>query len=294
MRAAAGRPAGPRRGRAPPAATTPTCPPATAARCASSCATSSTPGATSAASSWPSPRVALIGTVVPERRGAQLRQLPAVRLLPVLIVDSVVLSRRIKRKVAERFPTDDAQDPRPRLVRHQPLDDDPPLALPEARRRRSAPTSEPVDRGLTRRTSRPAPNVASRGIQTPRPLRPDHLRDRLRQLAHPRQPGRGGRRARLRARRPRRRHHHLRHRRRLRRHPGRVRPRPRPGRPAPRPPTSCSPRSTGRPAPAGTTAACPASTSSRAATPRWSGCRPTTSTSTRRTATTRRCRSRRR
>ena len=46
--------------------------------------------------------------------------------------------------------------------------------------------------------------------------------------------------------------------------------------------------------PATTTAACPASTSPRAATPRCGGCRPTTSTSTRRTATTRRCRSRRR
>ena len=44
---------------------------------------------------------------------------------------------QIKRKVAERFPERRPRRPAAVLVRHQPVHDDPPLALPEARRRRS-------------------------------------------------------------------------------------------------------------------------------------------------------------
>ena len=206
----------------------------------------------------------------------------------LLIVDSVVLSRKIKRKVAERFPDGDDKTrglvwygiSRATMIRRWRF---PKPDVAAGRRRLGASGG--------RRT---APNVAVRGIQTPRPLRPDHLRDRLRQLAHPRQPGRGGRRARLRERRPRRRHHHLRHRRRLRRHQGRVRARPRAGRPAPLLLRAVHQGLLAdRPRPERPRASA-ASTSSRAATPPWSGCRPTTSTSTRPTATTRRCRSRRR
>ncbi|CAA9283134.1 MAG: Potassium channel beta chain, partial [uncultured Corynebacteriales bacterium] len=64
------------------------------------------------------------------------------------------------------------------------------------------------------------------GIPSTGPQRPHRQRDRVRQLDHPRQPGRGGRRARLRAGRARRWDHHLRHRGRVRRHPRRVGPRP--------------------------------------------------------------------
>ena len=99
---------------------------------------------------------------------------------------------------------------------------------------------------------------------------------------------------RLRARRPRPRHHHLRHRRRLRRHPGRGRARPGAEGRAPRGPGDLHQGLLADRARAATTAACPASTSWSRSTARCAGCRPTTSTCTRRTATTTRPRSRRR
>ena len=77
--------------------------------------------------------VALIGTIVPSLVVRNYASFLLFGFFLLLIVDSVVLSRKIKRKVAERFPDGNAEDPRPGLVRHQPVDDDPPLALPEAR-----------------------------------------------------------------------------------------------------------------------------------------------------------------
>ena len=139
---------------------------------------------------------------------------------------------------------------------------------------------------LTRVTGATGSRLNFHGIPSPRPQRPDHQRDRLRQLAHPRFPGRGGRGHRLRPGRPRRRHHHLRHRRRLRARPAPSRCSAGRSRASAARVWRSSPRSSGRPAPAATTAACRASTSWSRSTARCAGCRPTTSTSTRRTATT--------
>ena len=124
------------------------------------------------------------------------------------------------------------------------------------------------------------------GVPSPRPFRPDGQRDLVRQLDHPRLPGRGGRRRRLRAGRPRRGHHHLRHRRRVRRHPRRGGARPGAEGRAPRGPGDLHQGLLADRARPATTAACPASTSWSRSTARCAGCRPTTSTSTRRTATT--------
>ena len=72
------------------------------------------------------------------------------------------------------------------------------------------------------------------GLPTPRTLGHASLGPRLRQLDHPRQPDRGGRRGGVRESGARRRHHHLRHGRRLRHGRGRVGPRPGPQGRAPR------------------------------------------------------------
>ena len=76
--------------------------------------------------------VALIGTIVPSLVVRNYASFLLFGFFLLLIVDSVVLGRKIKRKVADRFP-EAAEDPGPGLVRHQPRHDDPPLALPEAR-----------------------------------------------------------------------------------------------------------------------------------------------------------------
>ncbi len=100
---------------------------------------------------------------------------------------------------------------------------------------------------------------------------------------------------RLRAPRPRRGHHDLRHRRRLRRHRGRDGARQGAGGGAARGARDLHQGLLARPARARTTTTvCRASTSWSRSTPRCVGCRPTTSTSTRRTATTTRRRWRRR
>ena len=295
MRAEAGLPPGRVAARAWPAATTTTCPRATAVRCRKLVRDVVDSRRNVGSFFLVIAAVALIGTIVPSSLVKNYASLLLFGFFLVMIVDSVVLSRRIKRKVAERFPNGDHSTPRPGLVRHQPVDDDPPLALPEARRRRWAPRSE-----------RPLAAAASGGGQEASTSVGDVEFRRLgrsgltiSEIAYGNWLTHGGQveedaahacvRAALDA--------------------GittfdtadvyaGTRAEAVLGRAlrgaAARRPTSCSPRSTGRPARAGTTAACPASTSSRAATPRWSGCRPTTSTSTRPTATTRRCRSRRR
>ena len=79
--------------------------------------------------------VALIGTIVPSLVVRNYASFLLFGFFLLLIVDSVVLSRRIKREGRRALPGRRPKSPRPRLVRHQPVDDDPPLALPEARRR---------------------------------------------------------------------------------------------------------------------------------------------------------------
>ena len=126
----------PRRGRGvpPPAATRPSCPPATAG-----------PSRRLVRDLVDSRRnvgsfflavaaLALIGTFVPSPPCGATRASCSFGFFLLIIVDSVVLSRKIKRTLAERFPDRPGVKMRALLlVRHQPGDDDPPLALPQAR-----------------------------------------------------------------------------------------------------------------------------------------------------------------
>ena len=90
--------------------------------------------------------VALIGTIVPSLVVRNYASFLLFGFFLLLIVDSVVLGRKIKRKVAERFP--DGSEKTPGLVWYgiSRVDDDPPLALPEARgpARRRRPEAVPL------------------------------------------------------------------------------------------------------------------------------------------------------
>ena len=156
--------------------------------------------------------VVLLAAVFLRNKTEQQYISPLVLVLVVIILlDAQIIRRSLRKLVGERLPGESTRG----LTMYAVM-----RALQIRRFRVPALRVRPGEKS----------KIGDHGLPAPRPERPEDQRDRVRKLDHPRFPGAGAGRRRVRARRPRRGHHHLRHRRRVRGRAGRGGPRAGPAR----------------------------------------------------------------